>query len=242
MPRFAAATEAGRSVAVAAPKAAGSVAVRPECVELPPPVRLLRTAGWNLAESFGLPTGAYLLAAWLAGRDAGLWAMLAAIWVTAAGRKLVTGSVPGLVMISLIVLTIQTVAAIVTGNLLIFLIHFPVANFGLCLLFAWTARGDSPIAARLAAEVIGLRCPAAHQPRLDRFFQHVTALWAVVFLLLAVSLGALLATIPVATYVPVWAATTVALIAAGIAASVLWLRFVLRRTGIGFRFASAAAV
>jgi hypothetical protein len=63
-----------------------------------------------------------------------------------------------------------------------------------------------------------------------------------VFLLLALSLGALLATIPVATYVPIWAGTTVGLIAAGIAVSAVWLRLVLRRTGIGFRFTSAATV
>jgi hypothetical protein len=208
-------------------------------------VQLLRTAGWNLAESFGLPTVGYALAAWLAGRDAGLWAMLAAIWVTAVIRKLATGSVPSLVMISMVVLTVQTVAAIVTGSLWIFLVHFPLANLGLCLLFARTARGHSPIAARLAAEVIGLRCPPVHQPRLHSFFQRVTVLWAGVFLLLAVTLGALLATVPVAIYVPVWAATTVTLIAVGIGASALWLRSVLRRLSIGFRFAplpAAAAV
>jgi hypothetical protein len=209
----------------------------PECLELPRPVQLLRTAGWNLAESFGLPTVGYALAAWLAGRDAGLWAMLAAIWVTAVIRKLATGSVPGLVMISMVVLTVQTVAAIVTGSLWIFLVHFPLANLGLCLLFARTARGHSPIAARLAAEVIGLRCPPVHQPRLHSFFQRVTLLWAGVFLLLAVTLGALLATVPVAIYVPVWAATTVTLIAIGIGASAMWLRSVLRRLSIGFRFA-----
>jgi hypothetical protein len=212
----------------------------PECLELPRPARLLRTAGVNLTESFGLPTGGYLLAASLAGRNAGLWAMLGAIWLTAVLRKLLTGSVPGLVMISLIVLTVQTVAAIATGNLLIFLVHFPIANLALCLLFARTARGHSPIAARLADEVIGLRCPAVHQPRLNGFFQGVTALWAGVFLLLAVILGALLATVPISTYVPIWAACTVVLIVGGIAASVLWLRSVLRRLGIGFRFAPVA--
>jgi hypothetical protein len=212
----------------------------PECLELPRPVRLLRTAGVNLTESFGLPTGGYLLAASLAGRNAGLWAMLGAIWLTAVLRKLLTGSVPGLVMISLIVLTVQTVAAIATGNLLIFLVHFPIANLALCLLFARTARGHSPIAARLADEVIGLRCPAVHQPRLNGFFQGVTVLWAGVFLLLAVILGALLATVPISTYVPIWAACTVVLIVGGIAASVLWLRSVLRRLGIGFRFAPVA--
>jgi hypothetical protein len=212
---------------------------RSQCLELPRPVQLMRTIGWNAAESFGLPVAGYAVAAWLGGRDAGLWAMLATIWLTAGARKLLTGSVPSLVTISIAVLTVQTVAAIATGNLLIFLVHFPIANLALCFVFAWTARGHSPIAARLAAEVIGLRCPDVHQPRLHRFFQQVTVLWAGVFLLLAVSLGVLLATTPLATYVPVWAATTVVLIAAGIAASVLWLRSVLRRLSIGLRFTSA---
>jgi hypothetical protein len=76
---------------------------------------------------------------------------------------------------------------------------------------------------------------------MHRFFQRVTVLWAGVFLLLAASLGTLLATIPVDVYVPVWAATTIALIAAGIGVSVWWLRSVVRRLGTGFRFVSPAA-
>jgi hypothetical protein len=214
----------------------------PEYVELPRPVRLLRTAGVSLAESFGLPTGGYAVAAWLAGRDAGLWTLLGVIWLTAGIRLLVTRSVPSLVLISLIMLTVQTVATIATGNLLIFLVHFPLADLGLCLLFARTARRHTPLAARLAAEVIGLRSPAVHQPRLYPFFQHVTVLWAGVFLLLAAALGALLATIPLATYVPVWAITTITLIFAGIVASALWFRSVLRRLDIRFRFVPVTTV
>ena len=230
--RFAAAPDRRAATAPADRDAASA-----ECLELPRPAALLRTIGWNIAESFGLPTGGYALAAWLGGRDAGLWAMLGAIWLTAVIRKLVTGSVPGLVAISLMVLTVQTLAAIITGNLWIFLLHFPLANLGLCLLFVRTARGHSPIAARLAAEVIGLRCPEVHQQRMHRFFQNVTWLWGGVFLALAVSLGALLATVPLTTYVPVWAITTITLIALGIGASTVWLRSVTRNLGIGFRFA-----
>jgi len=214
----------------------------PEYVELPRPVRLLRTAGVSLAESFGLPTGGYAVAAWLAGRDAGLWTLLGVIWLTAGIRLLVTRSVPSLVLISLIMLTFQTVATIATGNLLIFLVHFPLADLGLYLLFARTARRHTPLAARLAAEVIGLRSPDVHQPRLYPFFQHVTVLWAGVFLLLASALGALLATIPLATYVPVWAITTITLIFAGIVASALWFRSVLHRLDIRFRFVPVTTV
>ena len=216
---------------------AGDAAALSDCLELPRPKLLLRTIGWNVVESFGLPTAGYAIAAAIAGRNAGLWAMLGAIWLTAVVRKLVTGSVPGLVAISLVVLTVQTLAAIITGNLWIFLLHFPLANLALFVLFTRTARGNSPIAAQLAAEVIGLRCPDIHQQRMHRFFQNVTVLWGGVFLLLAVCLGVLLATVPLATYVPVWAVTTVVLIALGIGVSTVWLRSVTRRLGIGFRFA-----
>jgi hypothetical protein len=213
----------------------------PECLELPRPAQLLRTTGWNLFESFGLPLGGYALAAWLWGRNAGVLAMLGAIWVTAVIRKLVSGSIPSLLTIALVVLTVQGVVAVATGNLWIFLVHFPLANLGLCILFGLSARGHSPLAERLAGEVIGLRCPECYQPSLHPFFQHVTWLWAGIFMLLALSLGALLATVPLTTYVLIWAITTVVLIAAGVGASVLWLRFVLRRLGIGFRFSPATA-
>jgi hypothetical protein len=126
-----------------------------ECLELPRPTALLRTIGWNIAESFGLPTGGYALAAWLGGRDAGLWAMLGAIWLTAVIRKLVTGSVPGLVAISLMVLTVQTLAAIITGNLWIFLLHFPLANLGLCLLLA-VSLGASTVWLRSVTRGLGI--------------------------------------------------------------------------------------
>jgi hypothetical protein len=40
---------------------------RPEHVELPRPWRLMLTAGWNLAESLGLPVAGYLVGAEPAG-------------------------------------------------------------------------------------------------------------------------------------------------------------------------------
>jgi hypothetical protein len=82
-----------------------------EDLEVPRPLRLLLTAGWSLTESIGLPAAAYLAAARLDGRNAGLIAGLAAIWLTAIGRKAVTGSVPGLLVISAAVLLIAQLAA-----------------------------------------------------------------------------------------------------------------------------------
>ena len=129
------------------------------------------TAGWNLTESVGLPVAAYALAAWLGGRDAGLVAGLAAIWLTAAIRKVATGSVPSLLTISAVVLTLQTAVVIGTGELWLFLLQFPLANLCMCVLFARTASGPNPLIARLAAEVVALRQPTIHHPGLHRFFQ-----------------------------------------------------------------------
>src|ERR1700689_5805580 len=86
-------------------------------LEAPRPLRLILTAGWNLTESVGLPVAAYAVAAWADGRDAGMVAGLVAIWLTAGIRKVVTGSVPSLLTISAVELTLQTAVVLATGEL-----------------------------------------------------------------------------------------------------------------------------
>jgi hypothetical protein len=208
-----------------------------EHLELPRPLRMLRTTAWSMTESVGLPLGALGLGAWLGGRNVGLLAGLGAIWITAAVRKIVTGTVPSLLTISAIVLTIQTAVVMATGILWIFLLHFPLANLCMCVLFARTARGPNPIVARLAAEVIALRQPSMHHPGLHRFFQGATWLWAGIFLLLAGALGVLMWTEPTATFLMLSSVATIALTAAGIGASVLWFVSMVRKHGLRVRFA-----
>jgi hypothetical protein len=210
-----------------------------EDLEVPRPMRLLLTAGWSLTESIGLPAAAYLAAAWLDGRDAGLVAGLAAIWLTAIARKAVTGSVPGLLVISAAVLTVQTAVVLATGELWLFLLQFPLANLCMCVLFARTASGPRPLIAQLAAEVVALRQPATHHPGLHRFFQAATWLWAGIFLLLTAGLAVLMVTEPAGLFMMLSTAATIALVVAGTAASALWFRSVLRKLGLRLRFAPA---
>src|ERR1035441_2064499 len=115
-----------------------------EDLEVPRLLRLLLTAGWNLSESVGLPAAAYMVAAWLDGRDTGLVAGLTAIWLTAVIRKVATGTVPSLLTISAVVLTAQTAVVLATGELWLFLLQFPLANLCMCVLFARTASGPNP--------------------------------------------------------------------------------------------------
>jgi hypothetical protein len=206
-------------------------------LEVPRPLRLVLTAGWNLTESVGLPVAAYAVAAWAGGRDAGMVAGLAAIWVTAVVRKVVTGSVPSLLTITAVELTVQAAVVLATGQLWLFLLQFPLANLAMCVLFARTAGGPDPLVARLAAEVVALRQPATRHPGLHRFFQRATWLWAGIFLLLTAALAVLMVTEPANVFLLLTTTVTIALVVAGTGASALWFLSVLRRLGLRLRFA-----
>jgi hypothetical protein len=208
-----------------------------ECLEVPRPLRLLLTAGWSLTESVGLPAAAYILAAWLDGRDAGLVAGLAALWLTAVIRKASTGSVPSLLTISAAVLTVQTGVVLATGELWLFLLQFPLANLCLGVLFARTASGPNPLVARLAADVVALRQPTTRHPGLHRFFQGATWLWAGIFALLAAGLAVLMVTEPTGVFLTLSTAATAVLVVAGTGVSIWWFLLVLRRLGLRLRFA-----
>src|SRR5450755_1405366 len=227
----------------ARPDGAGSSLAASTCMagylEIPRPLRLLLTAGWNLSESVGLPVAAYVVAGWLDGRNAGLIAGLVAIWLTATIRKIATGSVPSLLTISAVVLTVQTAVVLATGELWLFLLQFPLANFCMCVLFARTARGPNPLVARLAAEVVALRQPATHHPGLHRFFQGATWLWAGIFLLLTAGLAVLMFTEPAGAFLMLSTVATITIVAAGTGASALWFLSVLRKLGLRLRFAPA---
>ena len=217
----------------------GRLPASPADLELPAPARLALTAGWNLAESLGLPVVAYLAGERLGGQGAGMVAATATIWLTAAARKIVTGAIPGLLLISGLVLTLQTALVLATGSVLLFLLQFPVANLALCILFARTAPTGRPLVAQLAAEVVALRHPAAAHPGLDRFFRGVTWLWAGIFAASTIGMAALLVLEPVTVFLLLTTVVTVAGVAAGTVASVVWFIRMLRRSGLRVRFGPA---
>jgi hypothetical protein len=208
-------------------------------LEMPRPARLALTAGWNLAESLGLPLAAYAIGERFGGQGLGMVAATATIWLTAMARKMLTGGIPGLLVISGLVLTLQTVLIIATGSMLLFLLQFPLANLALCILFARTAPTGRPLVAQLAAEVVALRRPSAAHAGLDRFFRGVTWLWAGIFAASTVGLALLLVFEPVPVFLLSTTVVTVAGVAAGTAASVVWFISMLRRHGLQVRFGPA---
>jgi hypothetical protein len=210
----------------------------PTChLELPHPRRLIWTAGWNMAESLGLPFGAWIVVTDLFGRNPGLLAGLGVVWLLIIIRKLVTGSVSALLWISGLVLTLQTAFVIFTGNVWLYLLQFPLANFAMCVYFARTAPTPKPLVAQLAAEVCALKHDS--HPGLHRFYQGVTWFWAGLFLVLTVGLGVMMVTEPYKLFMLLSTAVTIALTLVGAAICVVWFIAVLRRWGLRIRFAAA---
>ncbi len=210
-----------------------------EHLELPRVWRLVLTAGWNLAESLGLPAAGYLVGAALGGHAVGMVVATGVMWITVLIRKVARRAVPGLLAISAVVLTLQTGLVVATGSTLVFLLQFPLANLALCVLFARTARTREPLVARLAAEVVGLRQPSSRPPGLQRFFQGATWLWAAIFAASAASLAAALAIAPASVVLGLVTVVTIGGLAVGVFLSIAWFIRVMRRCDLGIRFTQA---
>jgi hypothetical protein len=207
-------------------------------IELPRPGRLLWTAGWSLTESIGLPTIGYILGQALDGRDAAMLGGTSVLWLTAIVRKVVTGSVPGLVTISALVMTVQAAIAVAAGSVLFFLIQFPLGNLALAVLFARTAPTGKPLVAQLAAEIVGLHQTSLRHPSLDRFFQGVTWLWASLFFLMTVGFSVMMLTERLTLFLLLTTAVTVGVVVVGAGFSALWFSSVIRKSGLRVRFAT----
>jgi hypothetical protein len=163
----------------------------------------------------------------------------AVVWLLVVVRKVVVRTVPGLLTISALVLTLQTVLVIATGSELFFLLQFPLANLALCVLFARTARSAKPLVADLAAEMVALRRHPAGDPGLDGFFRGATWLWAGIFAASAASMGALMTVEPAKVFPALTTAVTAGGAVAGAAFCTLWFIKVVRRAGLGLRFSPA---
>ena len=207
-----------------------------EHLELPHLRRLLWTSGWTMAESVGLPFGTYVVVTDVVSPDAGLLAGTAVVWLLIALRKLVTGSVTSLLMISALVLTVQSAVAISTGYMWMFQLQFPLGNLAMCVVFARTAPTRKPLVAQLAAEVVALKQP---HPGLHRFFQGATWLWAGLFLLLTLGMTVMMVTEPFKLFMLLSSVVTIGLTAVGAGICVLWFLAVIRRLGLRLHFTAA---
>jgi hypothetical protein len=191
-----------------------------------------------MAESVGLPFGTYVVVTDIVSPDAGLLAGTVVVWLLIGLRKVVTGSVTSLLMISALVLTIQTLVAISTGYMWMFQLQFPLGNLAMSVVFARTASTRTPLVAQIAADMVALKPSAGehHHPGLHRFFQGATWLWSGLFLLLTLGLAVMMVTEPFKLFMLLSSVVSLGLTLFGATVCVFWFFAVIRRLGLRLHF------
>ncbi|HML01479.1 MAG TPA: VC0807 family protein [Acidimicrobiales bacterium] len=219
--------------------APGEVNEHRHVLHLPSPRAFVRHALPSLIESTIGPAVLFYIVLVTAGFRGALIAALAWSYL-AAGRRLVRRQrIPGMLLIGLLLVSLRTVAAFITGSAFVYFIQPTAATFGVGVVFLVTAVARRPLVERLAHDFCPFDPDLTKNEVLRRFFLRVSFLWALVlsvnagfvlFLLLRSSLQAFVIERTVASSV---------LTVGGVVLSVLWFVRVMGRHGIAVRFNSA---
>lgn len=210
-------------------------------IQLPRPWLLARSAIWHLVESFGLPLVTFLVVQYAVGTT---WALVAGVgcaWATIGGRRLLRAPVPALLLVSAVLLSLQTVLAFSTGDTWIYLLQPALAKALLSALFARSAAVGRPMVGQLAHELCALPEALVAHDGLRGLFIGLTIFWSALFALLACGMAAMVVTLSVAGFLLTSTAASIGLIVVGAALSLLWFRRRLRAAGLRVGFAPGTA-
>jgi hypothetical protein len=210
-------------------------------LHLPSPRAFLHHALPSLVESTIGPALLFYVVLVTAGFRGALIAAFGWSLLAAARRVYRHQRLPGMLVIGLVLVSMRTAVAFVTGSAFIYFIQPTAATFLVAVVFLVTAMAGRPLVERLAYDFCPIDPDLLRSDFLRRFFLRVSLLWAVVlttnaafvlFLLLRSSLGAFVVERTVASGV---------LMAGGVVLSVLWFVRAMHRHGIVVRFSGALA-
>jgi hypothetical protein len=162
------------------------------------------------------------------------WALLAALaWALGSmGYRRATGRrVPGLVVLSTVTLTARTIAALASGSMIVYFLQPTITTVLVGLAFMVSVVVGTPLAMRLACDVLPFDDATREHPIVHRFFVRLSAVWAVTSLINASITVWLLFTQSTTTFVLVKSVLGPATAAVTIAIGLVVLRLMVARTG-----------
>jgi hypothetical protein len=162
------------------------------------------------------------------------WALLAALgWSLASiGVRVTTGRrVLGVVVLSAVALTARTIAALATGSMVVYFLQPTVTTVLVGLAFLGSVLVGTPLALRLACDVLPFDDATRAHPLVRRFFVRLSLLWAITSLVNASITIWLLVTQSTTTFVLVKTVLGPATGAVTVGLGLLWLRVMLNRSG-----------
>ena len=162
------------------------------------------------------------------------WALLAALaWALGSmGVRRATGRrVPGLVVLSTVTLSARTVAALVSGSMLVYFLQPTITTVLVGLAFMVSVVVGAPLAMKLACDVLPFDDATREHPLVHKFFVRLSAVWAVTSLINASITVWVLLTQSTTTFVLVKSVLGPATAAVTVAIGLVVLRSMVARTG-----------
>jgi uncharacterized membrane protein len=195
----------------------------------------LRHGVKHLLEATIIPLGLFYLVMTLSGLHGALsaalgWSLLAVGWRVLSRRPL-----PAVLLLMTGLLVVRTVIGYATNSVFLYFLSPCLQDFVLGVAFLALLPFGRSLIARLAADFCVFPPALTENPRVRRFFNQVSVLWASVFLASGAVTLWILVEASLGSYLLIGTAVTYGLIAGAIAVSLVWFRHSLRGEGITLR-------
>ncbi len=163
-----------------------------------------------------------------------MWALLVAlVWsVATIGYRIASGRrVPGLIVLSAIALGARTIAAVLTGSMVVYFLQPTVTTVFVGVAFLVSVPMGNPLASRLAYDLLPFDDDTKAHPLVKQFFVRLSLFWALTSLVNASITVWLLLTQSTTTFVLVKSVLGPATGIITIGTMLGWFRFTLARNG-----------
>lgn len=155
------------------------------------------------------------------------WVIVVMVW-----RRMTRRAVSGLVLLSMVVLTIRTVLALVTGSSFLYFVQPVFTDLAVATLFLGSLCTVRPIVARLAPDFFPMNAAVAERPEVCCLFRRLTLMWGLVIVLKAGITLSLLASLSTTSFVLIKGGAIATLTLTAAVATIVWSVVVGRRAGV----------
>jgi len=210
-------------------------------VHLPALGAMVRHGAKHLVESTLVPLSLFYLLLTVVGLDGGLIAALSWSVLALVRRVVLRRKIPAVLILTTCLIVARTVLGLVTGSVFLYFLQPTLQNFLIAFVLLASLPFGRPFLAKLADDFCAFPSSFTEHPRVQRFFRHVSLLWAMVFVTNGAVTLYILAKETVGDFLMVSTAGSYSVVAMAVIISLVWLRRVLKGEGIVLRLGPARA-
>ncbi len=149
-----------------------------------------------------------------------------------ACRRILRRPIPPILMLAVLALTLRTIVAIASGSAFIYFLQPILGTTVVAGIFLYSIASGRPLVGRMAVDFCPIAPDVAARPGVVRLFTGLTALWAGVNLVSALTTLALLVTLPLAPFIITKTITSLSITVLGIVLTVTWSLRTAHREGL----------